>query len=63
MANIGNNWSFLQLLDNSSKIVIPIIQRDYAQGRTASYNNKRRTNIRMILLHYARRSAKDLLAT
>ena len=40
MANIGNNWSFLQLLDNSSKIVIPIIQRDYAQGRTASYINK-----------------------
>ena len=40
MANIGYNWSFLQLLENSSKIVIPIIQRDYAQGRTAIYNNK-----------------------
>lgn len=40
MANIGYNRSFIQLLENNSKIVIPIIQRDYAQGRMASYSKK-----------------------
>lgn len=33
MANNGKQFSFLELLDDCKQIVIPIIQRDYAQGR------------------------------
>lgn len=40
MTNIGYNLSFMQLLENHSRIVIPIIQRDYAQGRVAAGNKK-----------------------
>lgn len=29
----GNSYTFLQLLKSCKKIVIPKIQRDYAQGR------------------------------
>lgn len=33
MTNNGEQFSFLALIDNCTQIVIPIIQRDYAQGR------------------------------
>lgn len=44
MANSGYNWNFMQLLENHSQVVIPIIQRDYAQGRAAaeSKNSKKK---------------------
>ena len=32
-ADNGNSYTFLQLLNSCEKIVIPKIQRDYAQGR------------------------------
>lgn len=33
MANNGKQFSFLELLDDCKQVVIPIIQRDYVQGR------------------------------
>lgn len=46
--NIGKKQSFKSILDIYDRIEIPIIQRDYAQGRTG----KRETNVRNGILNH-----------
>jgi hypothetical protein len=46
----------------SQKVEIPIIQRDYAQGRTDSKTNKIRKDFLDVLFHFIEQKAKDLNA-
>lgn len=58
----GERMSFLQLIDECS-IVIPIIQRDYAQGRTDEHATEVRKNFVRNLISYIRdenKSSHDL---
>ncbi len=46
--NLGQKQSFKTILDIYDRIEIPVIQRDYAQGRTG----KKETNVRRGILNH-----------
>lgn len=54
----GERMSFLQLIDECS-IVIPVIQRDYAQGRMDEHATEVRTNFVRNLISYIRETNKS----